>query len=457
MGLLDNIDGDTILSGLLSAGAASGAKGPYLARVAAGLAQGERFKQGRAEQARQRSQDEMQAEYKQLLMRKAQMDIAQQERSGLAESQKAAEAARIDALIRNAGQVRGGMGAGLPAGTLPDDLSMPAQPALQRPGQIDPQYLVQQGAPFERVKQLMEAPNLGRAKVKNIETVSIDGKPMKVGIDEFGQKVAQIGMEWRPLKLQDMGGSIGTFDETNPSAGITKVADKTMTFGDRTAMGNLAVAQGNAALARERFAFDKAGGAEGGKPQLVDGQWVYKPSAQFPQGRVVSVPGMPDKPLNESQGAATNFGSRAMRAHEQMSALEAAGDGSPGSIKRFMTAATPGLGMGLDESMGTLTNWTQSKEQQLAEQAQRNFITAVLRKESGASISPGEFSTAAQIYFPQPNDTAEVKLQKKQTREDAIKGLQAQAGPGAKLIKQNAPSAGGASGSWGEPKFLGFE
>lgn len=79
-GLLDNIDGDTILSGLLSAGAASGAKGPYLARVAAGLAQGERFKQGRAEQARQRSQDEMQAEYKQLMMRKMQMDAERAQR-----------------------------------------------------------------------------------------------------------------------------------------------------------------------------------------------------------------------------------------------------------------------------------------------------------------------------------------------------------------------------------------
>ncbi len=84
MGLLDNIDGDTILSGLLSAGAASGAKGPYLARVAAGLAQGERFKQGRAEQARQRSQDEMQAEYKQLMMRKMQMD-AEREQRGMQE------------------------------------------------------------------------------------------------------------------------------------------------------------------------------------------------------------------------------------------------------------------------------------------------------------------------------------------------------------------------------------
>ena len=81
MGLLDNIDGDTILSGLLSAGAASGAKGPYLARVAAGLAQGERFKQGRAEQARQRSQDEMQAEYRQLQKRKLEMDMAREQRA----------------------------------------------------------------------------------------------------------------------------------------------------------------------------------------------------------------------------------------------------------------------------------------------------------------------------------------------------------------------------------------
>ena len=84
MGLLDNIDGDTILSGLLSAGAASGAKGPYLARVAAGLAQGERFRQGRAEQARQRSQDEMQAEYKQLMLRKKRMD-AEREQRGMQE------------------------------------------------------------------------------------------------------------------------------------------------------------------------------------------------------------------------------------------------------------------------------------------------------------------------------------------------------------------------------------
>ena len=78
MGLLD-LDSDTLLSGLLSAGAASGAKGNYLARVAAGLATGERFKQGRQEQARQRSQDEMQAEWRDLMKKKAMMEMAQSE------------------------------------------------------------------------------------------------------------------------------------------------------------------------------------------------------------------------------------------------------------------------------------------------------------------------------------------------------------------------------------------
>lgn len=79
MGLLD-LDSDTLLSGLLSAGAASGAKGNYLSRVAQGLAAGERFKAGRAEQARQRSQDEMQAEYRQLMMRKMQMEAERAQR-----------------------------------------------------------------------------------------------------------------------------------------------------------------------------------------------------------------------------------------------------------------------------------------------------------------------------------------------------------------------------------------
>ena len=51
------------------------------------------------------------------------------------------------------------------------------------------------------------------------------------------------------------------------------------------------------------------------------------------------------------------------------------------------------------------------------EQAQRDFINAVLRRESGAAIAPSEFENARLQYFPQPGDTAEVVKQKQKNRE----------------------------------------
>jgi hypothetical protein len=86
-----------------------------------------------------------------------------------------------------------------------------------------------------------------------------------------------------------------------------------------------------------------------------------------------------------------------------------------------------------------------SPEQQKVAQARINFITAVLRKESGASISPSEFTTAEKNYFPKPGDDASVVAQKQKTRELAIKAMGIQAGPGAKNIEQYVPS--GAAGA----------
>ncbi len=50
-------------------------------------------------------------------------------------------------------------------------------------------------------------------------------------------------------------------------------------------------------------------------------------------------------------------------------------------------------------------------------QAERNLINAKLRRESGAVISPTEFTEARQQYIPQPGDGVEVLKQKKETRD----------------------------------------
>lgn len=62
------------------------------------------------------------------------------------------------------------------------------------------------------------------------------------------------------------------------------------------------------------------------------------------------------------------------------------------------------------------------------EQAQRNFVNAVLRKESGAVISPEEFENAVKQYFPQDDDNAELIAQKQENRLLAIEAMKTGSG-----------------------------
>ena len=60
--------------------------------------------------------------------------------------------------------------------------------------------------------------------------------------------------------------------------------------------------------------------------------------------------------------------------------------------------------------------------------ASRNFIAAVLRKESGAAISDGEYLNGLKQYFPQVGNTAEVISDKEALRSAAITGMYRESG-----------------------------
>ena len=62
------------------------------------------------------------------------------------------------------------------------------------------------------------------------------------------------------------------------------------------------------------------------------------------------------------------------------------------------------------------------------EQAERNFVNAVLRRESGAAIADSEFKSAEEQYFPRPGDTSGALEQKRANRQQAIEGLRVGAG-----------------------------
>ena len=74
----------------------------------------------------------------------------------------------------------------------------------------------------------------------------------------------------------------------------------------------------------------------------------------------------------------------------------------------------------LIDSNSPLANSLLSPVEQQAAQAMRSFITAKLRPESGAAISPTEFADARITYFPQYGDSQEVISQKKATRDAVL-------------------------------------
>ena len=149
--------------------------------------------------------------------------------------------------------------------------------------------------------------------------------------------------------------------------------------------------------------------------------------------------------LTESQGNATAFGMRAKESNALLSQLEQGGTKNTGVVRSAVASTlgmTPFIGekleQGVSSAMNTLPGFLGGPDaaQQATDQARRNFVTAVLRKESGAAISPSEFANEAQKYFPQPGDVDSVIKQKQNARETAIKALEIQAGPGANVIRQ---------------------
>jgi hypothetical protein len=137
-------------------------------------------------------------------------------------------------------------------------------------------------------------------------------------------------------------------------------------------------------------------------------------------GQVAGKPISAAKPLTEGQAKANIFGGRMAEANAIIDEMAGNGVTRPGNIKQTaegIAGAIPIIGDSLAAGAGALTNFTQSSGQQQVEQAQRDFINAVLRRESGAAIAPSEFENARKQYFPQIGDSPAVLKQKSDNRK----------------------------------------
>lgn len=223
------------------------------------------------------------------------------------------------------------------------------------------------------------------------------------------------------IDTRNLGGTTQTIG-IDPVSGKTKVlssAANSMTPGETARVG----------IDRERLELDRKKLAQDKVPS------GYRAG---PNGTLVAIPGGPgdpsNKPPTEFQGKSAAFGARAEQADKVLRELD--GQYSPAGINAKNAVSDI---WGIGGALGTAGNKLMSDASQRADQAQRDFVNAVLRQESGAAIGAGEFDNARKQYFPQAGDSAAVIKQKAANRALAIRGLQSNAGHAA--FSASAPPA----------------
>jgi hypothetical protein len=251
-------------------------------------------------------------------------------------------------------------------------------------------------------------------------------EPVKLGAGEAvysstGTKIfgnPKEGAKYTNIQQDKAGNSFGLNTETNQYEQLPGAKMATQTWSAPYKVGGEFV-QRDANTGEIRKAY---GTSEGDK---APAGYTYSTDASG-QKVLNAIPGGPaDKALNpnKEQSDAYTYSTRMESADKILDKLEGKYDPFNINIKTSgKTALIPG-------GQIVANKYLLSPQDQQAEQAQRNFINAVLRRESGAVISPDEFSNANTQYFNQPGDSSEVKLQKKANRREVIEGLKKAAGP----------------------------
>ena len=140
------------------------------------------------------------------------------------------------------------------------------------------------------------------------------------------------------------------------------------------------------------------------------------------------------KPLTEGQSKDTVFSTRARGALPYVDA----GD----------TALTDPREVGKDK-LPLVGNYFTSKDFQVASSAGKEFLQALLRKDTGAAIQAFEMEEYGSVYLPQPGDTPERLAYKKEARHRAVAAIEAGMPAQAIVAQERALSTPGASGGAG--------
>ena len=145
-------------------------------------------------------------------------------------------------------------------------------------------------------------------------------------------------------------------------------------------------------------------------------------------------------PLTQDQAKAGGFALRMERSRGNIDKILAGPDGKLGTNDDFDPANVRDR---ISSNVPVLGNYAMSNDGQLYEQAKRDWVTANLRKESGAVIGVEEMENEIIKYFPVAGDNKQTIAQKQRSRQVAEAAMKTTAGEAYKRMKK---SLGGEEG-----------
>lgn len=284
-------------------------------------------------------------------------------------------------------------------------------------GQVTGQELLKLGIPMDLIKEAMQVKDMGRAEVaRTIETEGPNGSKLLQQLDKFGNPVGQgVAGYTAPVQV-NRGGSV---DFVKPQPGVSLPITISPVDQQR-----LALSADSNNLARERFNFEKQGGASGVKTVFNAelGGFVTGPNAANPQGMFTPLPGISaaQPKLTEGEAKASLYLGQMKSAGQTIDELSANGVKSSPEAVRMANSF--------------VGNYLAPAGAQQVAQAQNQWSEAYLRAKTGAAATPGEVQLNNSTFFPQPGDSKEVRQQKEQARAQAELDMTLPAGKGASRI-----------------------
>jgi hypothetical protein len=208
----------------------------------------------------------------------------------------------------------------------------------------------------------------------------------------------------------------------SPEGQVTPISGVGTAGGPQSAIAKLQADLNAGLITKEQYDIAAAGMAPAGISVETG------PDGQLRVVQGAGAGGIAGKPFTEGQSKDIVYSTRAKGALAAFEPVAGALTSLPGRAAEY-------------DPTGIVRSRVQSPEFQVAKQAGDEFLNAILRKDTGAAITPAEQELYGKNYLPQPGDGPDVLVAKQAARARAVAAIEAGMSP-AQMIAQEKGLAG---------------